>query len=108
MAKTDSSRERYALDLESVRDGLRSDDAETRARAVRSLCPCRMGWTAFQECLVEVRRLQKDPSPPVRAAALHVLQDALEMDSSGLPTSRRETTNEMAARRRHMRFRRDS
>ena len=57
-------------------DNLDSEDAEARARAVRSLCPCRVGWTSYQEHLNEVARLAKDHDPKVRFNALHVRQDA--------------------------------
>jgi hypothetical protein len=54
-----------------------------------------------------VRKLQKDPNPRVRAAALHEFEDAFEMDSSGLPTTRQEVTNEMVVRKRQMRWETD-
>jgi hypothetical protein len=94
-------------DLDALLADFLSDDEATRAKAVRQVCPCRMSWDTFQRCMDLVRNLQKDPSRRVRAAALHVFEDAFEMDSSGLPTSRQEVTNEMVARRRQMRWETD-
>src|SRR5207247_2294872 len=71
------------------------------------VCPCRMGWDGFQRSMQIVATLTKDPSPLVRRAALHVFQDAFEMESSGLPTTPQEITNEMTARKRRMRWRPD-
>ena len=50
-----------------------SDDERERARAVRSLCPCRGPWpdTIWQH----IAAACEDPSPLVRLEALHVLQD---------------------------------
>ena len=52
------------------------EDEWARAGRVRSLCPCEYSWTVplwdiiFAAC--------EDPSPLVRAEALHVIQDAHE------------------------------
>src|SRR5947207_2611624 len=56
--------------------GMASPDEAVRARAVRQVCPCRMRWELFQRCMEVVARLQKDPSPLVRAQALHVEEDS--------------------------------
>lgn len=95
------------LDLDTLRSDLTCGDAAVRARAVRALCPCRLGWDVFEEYLRLVRGMCRDPSPLVRGAAKHVLEDAFEMASSGLPTSNQETRNEMAATRRRSRWRKD-
>lgn len=63
-----------------------------------------MGWEAYEQSITLVRRLCKDPDPNVRAAALHVIEDAMQMENCGLPTNPRETTNEMLAARRRSRF----
>jgi vesicle coat complex subunit len=94
-------------DLDSILADLQSPDEVTRAKAVRSICPCRMGWDVFQQTMAFADQLRKDPSPIVRRAALHAFEDAYEMDSSGLPTSRQETKNEMLAKKRRMRASRD-
>ena len=57
-------------------EGLAADDPQVRGRAVRSLCPCRVGWSPFEEHLDELERLCKDPDPKVRFNALHVREDA--------------------------------
>jgi hypothetical protein len=63
-------------DIAAVLDGFRSPDAQARARALHAICPCAAGFQLYEQLRDEVRRLQKDPSPQVRAIALHVEQDA--------------------------------
>jgi len=87
---------------------LECGDGEERARAIRSLCPCRSGWDTFEADLALVRDYFKDPDPMVRKAAMHVFEDAFQMKSDGLPTSPRESSNEMIAARRRNRFRQES
>ncbi len=96
------------LTIEKLMTDICSPDEKVRARAVRSLCPCHAGWQAFEENIRIVDQLKKDPSPTVRANALHVFEDAGEMMSEGYPTNPRETTNEMLHTKRVSRFRRDS
>ncbi len=95
------------LDIERVLGDIHSDDDAVRARAVRSLCPCRSGWGAFEQHLPMIEALKKDPSPLVRKEALHLFEDAGEMQSEGVPTNPREATNEMLQTRRRSRFRPD-
>ena len=45
-------------------------------RALHRVCPCGAGFLVYERFRGEVRRLQKDPGPRVRAAALHAEQDA--------------------------------
>src|SRR5881396_37175 len=104
MAKKNHSEPACEVDLEQIIAKMGSADEAARLKAVRTVCPCRMGWDGFQRCMEIVQRLNKDPSPAVRRAAMHVFEDAHEMDSSGLQTSRQEVTNEMAATRRRMRW----
>jgi hypothetical protein len=52
-----------------------SADEQTRARAVRRICPCRISWEAFSRLRHEAKRLQNDASPLVRANALHIEKD---------------------------------
>lgn len=92
------------FDFERFQAELRSPDAELRARAARQICPCRLGWEVFERCMEMVEPLRKDPSSEVRRAALHVFEDAFEMQSRGLPTTPQEITNEMVARRRASRW----
>ena len=68
-AKTRKRRERLG---ELLAQAAAPDDRE-RARAVRSLCPCRGPWpdTIWQH----IAAACEDPSPLVRLEALHVLQD---------------------------------
>jgi hypothetical protein len=91
---------REPFDFDRFQEDLVSPDAEVRARAARQICPCRLGWEVFERCMEQVEPLRKDPSPDVRAAALHVFEDAFEMQSRGLPTTPQELKNEMVARRR--------
>lgn len=86
-------------DVDSIRDGLCSPDPRTRARAVRSVCPCRLGWGTFEALMPFVEALRKDPDDEVRANALHVFQDGYEMEGAGAQTSRKMATNEMARAR---------
>jgi hypothetical protein len=60
---------------------MRSDDEATRANAVRQICPCRMPWENFDRLRKAARPLRNDPSPLVRANALHIEQDAREVAS---------------------------
>ena len=95
------------VDLERLLVSLQSPDEAIRAKAVRSLCPCRAGWQLFEQHMDIVARLKKDPSPAVRSHALHVFEDAGEMQSNGLPTNPREATNDMLRKKRASRFRPD-
>ena len=65
-----------APDLEAVLAQLHSADEQDRVTALHRVCPCGAGFLVYERFRGEVRRLQKDPSPRVRAAALHVEQDA--------------------------------
>jgi hypothetical protein len=95
------------LEIEALRRDLESPDDAARAKAARSVCPCRLGWTAFEQSIETLSKLQKDANPDVRAAALHVFEDAAELESDGLPTHRREGTSEMLRVKRASRFRKD-
>lgn len=92
--------------FERILADLDSPDERVRARAVGALCPCRIGAEGFEPRLDLVRRAQKDPSRLVRAAALHVLGEAME-GGEGSATSRQLTTNDMARTRFRNRWRRD-
>lgn len=87
---------------------LKSPDAQVRASAVRSLCPCHAGWEVFEQNIGLIEQLKKDPCEDVRASALHVFEDAGEMQSGGYPTNPREMTNEMLRTKRASRFRPDA
>ena len=45
-------------------------------KALHRVCPCGAGFVVYERFRSEVKRLQKDPCPRVRAAALHAEQDA--------------------------------
>lgn len=92
------------FDFDRFQADLRSLDAELRARAARQICPCRLGWEVFERCMEQVEPLRKDPDPAVRRAALHVFEDAFEMQSRGLPTTPQMMTNEMVAHRNASRW----
>ena len=55
---------------------LRDLDDEVRVKALHRVCPCGAGFRVYERFRGEVKRLQEDPIPRVRAAALHVEQDA--------------------------------
>jgi len=55
---------------------LRSPGEHVRVKALHRVCPCGAGFVVYERFRSEVKRLQKDPSPRVRAAALHAEQDA--------------------------------
>ena len=63
-------------DEERILAQMQSEDEETRANAVREICSCRMPWEVFFRLRKAAKRLQQDPSPLVRANALHVEEDA--------------------------------
>jgi hypothetical protein len=86
---------------------LQSSDEAVREKAVGLLCPCHAGWEMFERHMDVVARLKKDPSRRVRARALHVFEDAAEMQSSGYPTHRREAVDVMLRQKRRSRFRPD-
>jgi hypothetical protein len=65
--------------LDRILADVRAADEATRAQAVRSLCPCRIGWEGFQKEMDVVARMAKDRSPEVRRQALHVFEDAYTM-----------------------------
>lgn len=104
MSKVTKALSHVGPDLDRLRRELQSIDDEARASALRSLCPCRASWEAFEQLLPLVERLKKDPNPEVRSVAMHVLEDAYEMQCSGIPTHRREATNEMLRTKRASRF----
>ena len=94
-------------DWDVILSDTQSPDETVRASAVCSLCPCRSGWELFEAHLPLIRQFQKDVSPLVRASALHLFEDADEMQTEGLPTNPREAHNEMLRTKRASRFRRD-
>lgn len=70
----------HDVDLERVLAELDSPDEVIRAQAVRSLCPCRVGYAIYERYAEKVKRFQKDPSELVRKAALHVDEDAFRLE----------------------------
>ena len=95
------------IDAESLLQHIKSSDEQIRAKAVRSLCPCHVGWQTFEQHLSVVLLLTHDPSPIVRANALHVFEDAGEMEGEGITTHPSMATNEMVRAKRASRFRSD-
>ena len=51
-------------------------------KALHRVCPCGAGFVVYERFRGEVKRLQKDPSPRVRAAALHVTASSGVADNS--------------------------
>src|SRR5207249_8345901 len=68
-------------DVQRLLADMKSPNEMTRAVAVREICPCRMPWEVFDRLRRAAKPLQKDPSPVVRANALHIEQDAREVAS---------------------------
>src|ERR1043165_4000065 len=62
----------------AVADSEVSDDV-LRGSAVRAFCPCRAGWSDFEQHVNVVTRGLKDPSRIVRRNALPVFEDAVRM-----------------------------
>lgn len=58
---------------------MESPDERVRAQAVRQVCPCHVPWEVFYQLRPVAKRLQQDPSPLVRANALHIEEDAREI-----------------------------
>ncbi len=69
-------------DIERALTGLEVSDEVTRADAVCAFCPCRAGWSAFEEHVPRVIRSLRDPSRIVRRNALHVFEDAARMQAA--------------------------
>lgn len=72
---------RPAPDAGALLAQLRSADEDVRVMALHRVCPCGAGFVVYERFRAEVKRLQKDPSPRVRAAALHAEQDACEIEA---------------------------
>jgi hypothetical protein len=60
-------------ELSAILDELRSPDDQVRADAVRKLCPCRSSWDVPVH--EQVIALRNDPSPRVRQAVEHDLDE---------------------------------
>lgn len=60
---------------------MQSPDEQTRAHAVEQACPCRVPWDTFCQLRKAAQRLRRDPSPLVRATALHVEENAREIEA---------------------------
>lgn len=89
-------------EVERILLEMKSPDDETRARAVREICPCRMPWAAFYRLRKAAKRLQHDPNPKVAANALHIEVDARQVAMSEgrleLMREHQETAHEESAR----------
>lgn len=81
---------RPAPDPAALLERLHSPDEEARIRALHEVCPCKAGFEPYEQFRGVVRRLQKDPSPRVRAVALHVEQDACRMEEKAATVERAE------------------
>lgn len=68
-------------EVETIFAGLQSDDECTRADAVRQICPCRTPVEVFRQLRKAAKHFQHDPSPLVRANALHIEEDARKVES---------------------------
>jgi hypothetical protein len=56
---------------------LLSDDERTRVRALHAACPCSGSMRRWEDYMGLLRQMTKDPSPAVRAVAIHLEEDAL-------------------------------
>jgi hypothetical protein len=70
-----------AADLARLLAEMQSPDELARAQAVRQVCPCRLPWDVFRQVRKAAQRLRHDPSALVRANALHVEEDAREIEA---------------------------
>jgi hypothetical protein len=68
-----------AADIDRIVAEMQSADEQTRAQALRQVCPCHLPWDSFDQLRKAAKRLQHDSSPLVRANALHVEEDAREI-----------------------------
>jgi hypothetical protein len=84
---------------------LDSDDPHRREFALRCICPCHGSWLLFEQHLADVKRLQKDPDPGVRAAALHLWEDVGKLESIEFHDYRAEDRAERRDSRRPRRAR---
>lgn len=104
MAKKHASPTCEPMNMGEILADLHSSDEVVRARAVRAVCPCRLGWNAFEQCMQIVHWLQKDPSPLVRGAAQHVIEESYELTSGGVQTTPQQVKNDMVATRVRLRW----
>ncbi len=72
---------RKPVDTDRLRSDLDSPDDQLRLRALRQCCPCRSGYSVYETFRSDVRRLRKDPHPEIRKLALHIEQEACDIES---------------------------
>lgn len=94
--------------LERILARMHSPEEAERAQAVRRLCPCRTPWPIYQRYLDEIQKLQKDENPQVRAAALHLAEDAdrLERREERRERAQERASDQQARQRRERSLRR--
>ena len=92
------------LNPEQILSDLCSTDDGIRIKAIRNLCPCRIEFEHFARVRDALNQLKKDPNPDVRAAALHVFDDAAREQSDAYPTRRSTVGDAFYATRRASRF----
>lgn len=88
------------IDRELLLSDLKSPDELVRARAVGSLCPCHKDWELFEQYVNIVSQLTNDSSAAVRASALHVFDDAVNIQSIGDAEYRFQTVEDMLRKKR--------
>src|SRR5215470_11382872 len=81
MARRAPRRCGHAPESAAVLAALLSADPNARIKALRAICPCAAGFPLYERFRGEVKLLQKDPDPRVRATALHVEHDACEIET---------------------------
>jgi hypothetical protein len=89
-----------AIQVEHILADMQSDDETIRAQAVRQICPCRMPWEVFEQLRKAAQPLRKDPSPLVRANALHIEEDAKMVASFEATLARMQERDEPPPRKR--------
>ena len=96
MAKVEAERSQSCgeADVERILAEIQSDDETVRANAVRRICPCRMPWEVFEQLRKAAKPLRKDPSPLVRANAIHIEEDARRVASFEATLARVEEREE--------------
>ncbi|HEV2704795.1 MAG TPA: hypothetical protein VGV59_02665 [Pyrinomonadaceae bacterium] len=92
-------------DSERLLSEAQSADESVRGEAVRSLCPCHAGWTAFEQHVGVVLKALGDSSRVVRAHALHVFMDAARMQVTEEFEYQLQEAEELVRRKRASRFR---
>ena len=91
--RADAARGLLLVDLQSA-------DELVRTRALGSLCPCRKGWELFEQHVKSIYLLTKNQSPSIRARGLHILADAVLLQSIEDADYRFQTVEDVLRKKR--------